>query len=161
MWSQVMTDRPTRAAAQDLLKPAIEKLETCLVTPVVPGELPSWTANARSAFDEVIKQWQGRRAAEDKNLQEIGEQDSELLYRVEQLKAEREEVWRHAQELGEALHSMEHRAEAVEPDELRAEKLHEDTKARGLDFVLRLRALDAALTTWLLEAFQRDRGVGD
>lgn len=157
-----MTDRPAGGnAPPDRLKPAIERLETALVMPVVPGELTTWAANVRQAFDETIAVWEARRAADDQNLKEIGEQDPELLYKVEQLKAEREEAWRHAQEVSEMIGRIEHRAEAVEPDERLAQKQLEDTVARGLDFVIRLRKLDAELTTWLLEAFQRDRGVGD
>lgn len=154
-------EEPIAKEELDPLKPAIEKLETCLVTPQVPGELETWTANLRAAFAEVVEQMKAGRAKRDASLKEIARQDPELLTRVEQLKSERDEVWRHAQEMSEILARASKRAETAEPDEHQASKVVSDTVTRGLDFVIRLRSFEAALSTWFVEAFQRDRGVGD
>jgi hypothetical protein len=52
-------------------------------------------------------------------------------------------------------------AAKVEPDELTLAKARDHLVERGLSLVLRIRKQEAAVKTWYLEAFQRDRGVGD
>jgi hypothetical protein len=144
------------------LKKAIEKFETCLITPVVSGELEAWTTAVQQAYGELVPVLQSRLASKEKDqLNQISEQDSELLPRVEQLRQQRDELLTEAIRLGDLINRVDVKSERVEPNEGLANKDVSETVSRGLAFVLQCRSHEVALDTWFNEAFNRDRGVAD
>jgi hypothetical protein len=53
------------------------------------------------------------------------------------------------------------RSERLEPDEGHARRALETIVDGGLKLVIRIRKQEVAISTWLMEAFDRDRGVAD
>jgi hypothetical protein len=144
------------------LKSAMEKLETCLVTPIVSGEMETWTESVRESFDAVLeplKEWLV--STGKKQLKSMAQQDSELLPRVDQLRQQGDELLVEAEEFRKMIARAAVKSEQVEPNEGLAVKDVSETMKRGLAFVLQYRTYSVALDTWFNEAFNRDRGVAD
>jgi hypothetical protein len=92
---------------------------------------------------------------------EIAQQDQELFPQIEQLKAEDEAI---AADLTRISNMVARDAEHVpklEPDEGKAQKHVQNLIDAGLAFIIRVRKQEVAVETWLVEAFNRDRGAGD
>lgn len=141
---------------------SLERLETCLETPHVPGELPSWAAAVRKAVADLgpcLKQQISELHHQD--FGEISKQDPGLLSRVEQLEAEDAEIADEYQQLTHLVEKIVDSASRIEPDEQRLEPIVEECVERGLSFGLHVRKQETAIKTWLLEAFDRDRGTVD
>ena len=146
----------------DTFGQALQKLETNLETPVVPGDLSSWISNLRGSIDTV-----GRLLhdvvvdSHEQCFRQIQEQDPELSPRVQQLRNEDQELLRDFEAVAGAISNLEKQngdrvANQADSDDKIAEIVQ-----LGLAFVIRTRTLETTLSTWHMEAFQRDRGVGD
>lgn len=147
---------------QNGLREGLERLETALETPLVPGELERWVGDVQSALDEtaaLLERQVGTVHQEEFN--EIADEDPELFARVKLLQEE-------DRKSSEQLEKLRHRAEqlaiiaaSIEPDEA---ELEEDVNAfieQGLAFVIHVRKQEIAIATWLQEAMERDRGTAD
>ncbi|MEZ6097691.1 MAG: hypothetical protein R3E01_01845 [Pirellulaceae bacterium] len=141
---------------------ALLKFEKCLEAPVVPGELPSWTSAVGHAFKNFAEPL--HREIEEihkDHFAEISEEAPDLLRRVEQMREEDSKLLVLYEELSNKLRKLREGAERVEPHESKLEKARDVLVDEGLQFVIRARKQQQAISTWLLEAFYRDRGVAD
>lgn len=144
------------------LDQAIRIFETGLITPVVPGELSSWIASLREALDEVgICLRNAIESIHDERYEQIVQRDAELSARVTQMREE------DAQLLAD-FHAVDHQLTALEMQQAaettgvsKVDKLRSDLVDLSLAFVVRVKTQEATLSTWQMESFQRDRGLGD
>lgn len=140
----------------------LENLEKQLETPRVPGEQAIWVERAESLARRACESVQRRVKSDHPGLLEaIGEEDAELLSRVEQMKQQ-------GRELQEQWHEFVRNAErlcdtcrAAEPDEAKMRDHVEELAAEGLRLIIETRSLELALDTWLGESLRRDRGDVD
>jgi len=150
------------ATPENRLKEHLAAFEMCLETPLVPGEFEPWLAAARETLGKVdgllrLHLGQNHRA----QLREIKEEDNEMFARVEGLvKADAATLeklgWLH--EWGVRLAD---RTAQTEPDEGKLVPEFGEFITQGIDFVIHVRKQELAISTWLGEAFNRERGSGD
>lgn len=149
-------------ATDQHFRDALTSLETCLATPVVSGDLAEWARNADNAMRHFMLRWLERRdVTHHQSLVRIGEEDPELLARVEQLEREHDEITREGHRLAVIVASLVEVSGVAEPNETKlnvhARKLADD----GLTWLAQVRRQEVAVPTWLTEASHRDRGVVD
>lgn len=141
---------------------AIESLETCLMTPRVPGDLERWVAAIETAIEAVGMVIRRQIDHEHRSqFQQITSEDPELHARVERLKVGDEQSREQFDSLRDRLQRLKKSVPGIEPDEGRLEPAMAGFCTDGLSFVMHLRQQEVAIDTWLQEAFNRDRGVGD
>jgi hypothetical protein len=144
------------------LRTALDKLEQCMETPVVPGQLGPWLQACRDLWVDVESSLQQRIDEGHADLlADIAAQDPELLPRVEQLLEEDIVLLKKSRQLRNdadwlsAGCRQEHANQQKIDDQLR-----QFTK-ESLEWVMRIRAQETAIVTWYQEAFNRDRGIAD
>lgn len=141
---------------------AVERFESCLEEPVVPGELPEWAANAYAACEAVAPHLRHEiDQVHPKLFREIQQEDPSLGTRIEELRQADTELTQRLSDVDHALSELRSAASIAEPDESRIEAQLDAAVKSGLDFVIALRKQETAIATWYVEAFQRDRGVAD
>lgn len=143
------------------LAEALGAFETALATPIVPGELEPWAETLQAKAKRLEPLLHRRIADHEKCFSQIEKADPELIKRVENLKSEDEEIHSEFQSLSERIASLAERAPDTEPGETVANRQVPELVDNGLAFVIRVRKQEVALRTWLVEAFQRDRGPVD
>lgn len=141
---------------------ALQNLETNLETPIVPGELSSWIHDLCQSRDKVdpllhklIEDSHSRR------IELISEQDPDQLSRLQRLQEEDQALLDDFYDLAQAMESV---AKQIGDEEDNESELIDETNEiveLGLALIIRTRTQEATLTTWYMEAFQRDRGVAD
>lgn len=147
---------------RDEFRQSLAQFEACLETPRVPGELPGWIRSLEHSFVEVVNKIERQIDGDHRDqLVAIGEQAPGLLSRVEQLRGEDVGIANELAQLACGMQRLAAAASSVEPDETRFEQEVTDLVDQSLLFVLRVRKQETALTTWLIEAFGRDRGTVD
>jgi hypothetical protein len=147
---------------EQALRDALTALETALDTPIISGELKDWVESVRKTLDAaaaaLLAQFhQGHR----QQFANILQQDLEMARQVEQLKEEDQAILQQMTELGRELDGLAAVAGAVGRHESQAQAYESQVVQAGLMFIARVRKQETAITTWLMEAFQRDRGTGD
>jgi hypothetical protein len=147
---------------EQALRDALSRLETALGTPVISGELTDWVQAVRKDFEAV----RGALRAEfheghRQQFANIMQQDLELARRVEQLKEEDQTLLLQMAKWGEELDRLASIAAAIGRDENRAGEYTQGVVEAGLMFIAHVRKQETAITTWLMEAFQRDQGTVD
>lgn len=140
----------------------VQKLEGCLETPIVPGELEPWFVALQGAISDlapVLRHHVGE--THRQQCSEITREDSEMHARVRQLKQESHEVLEAFDKLETQASQFSKRASAMEPGELAAKGVLQLFVDEALWLVVRIRKQELAIRTWFLEAFNRERGPGD
>jgi len=150
------------AQQEQELRQQLEALETALGTPVISGELGDWVRAVRKAY-EAAKRSLGEqlRLGHRRHFANILQQDLEMARQVEQLKEEDQAILEQMEEFGREIERLASLAEAVGRHESRAQQFADEIVDKGLMLVARVRKQETALTTWLMEAYQRDRGTVD
>jgi hypothetical protein len=152
-------DQPT---AESALKTALASLETSLSTPIVSGELAAWVQEVQASWEEASARIEEScRVLHPRQFEQIAEQDQELLPQIEQLKAEDEAIERQREHIGQMVARDAQYVPKLEPDEGKAQKHVQTLIDQGLAFVVQVRKQEVAIGTWLMEAFNRDRGTAD
>jgi hypothetical protein len=140
----------------------LQHWERCFATPVVEGELESWAATLREVTDEIRMRLRQRMdETHQREFDDIEAQDPALVPRVEQLKHDDQALWEDFENMVKKIAAL-HDQVLEEPKE--TDKLHHAAQVvaeRGLEMVVHIRKQETAVATWLMEAFQRDRGVAD
>lgn len=141
---------------------ALAQFEKCLETPVVPGELPTWLQAAQKSCEEV-GQLLGHEVNErhDELFQTILQEDAELTQKVEELKTKDSDLLLQYEAVQSKLDQLCGISDQLEPHEAKFDEHVEDSTDQALSFVLEARKQDTAITTWYMEAFNRDRGIAD
>lgn len=147
--------------ANELLA-ALARLETSLETPIVPGELANWCQTARQECEEVDRLLRQQITAVHRDLlQQILREDPGLAARVDELRQADLRLLEQSEAVRASFERLCKAAAGMEPDEARLEGSPQEVVDEGLQFVLAVRKQETALTTWYVEAFERDRGVVD
>lgn len=141
---------------------ALERLESRLETPVVPGELSGWANAARAAADEAARAFDETvSGVHDRMYKDIVEQDPGAQNRVDGLREEDRRLLSDLSSLLSKISTLAKSAHYIEPDESQLEEQMDAAIQYGLKFVIDSRKQERALETWYLEAFGRDRGTAD
>jgi len=164
--SQPLGSREQIASNQNSESPFLESLknfETTLETPIVSGELMDWSETATHACEELgailCNELQDKHA---ELFSRMLKEDNEMGSRVESLRAiDRElcqEDWFGVQR---SLNQVFNSAGAVKSDESKVDNQLQKAVELALAFVIKARTQETAISTWFMEAFNRDRGGGD
>lgn len=157
-----MSALPETIHSDQALKSSLENFETCLVTPVMAGELLAWTDELRAPWADLLAQVREHvREYHSQEYQQISQADPELLPRTEKLSAEDFAIEEVAEEFARMLHRFAEHAPKFEPDEVKIAKHLKLLVDDGVEFVTRVRKQEAAVQAWFVEAYTRDRGVAD
>ena len=144
------------------LKPALADFETSLVTPIISGELATWAKEVQKTWSEASAQIHYHlKHLHPRQYGEISQQDPELLPRIELLQAEDEAIEQQREQLAQAISRVTQHMPKFEPDEEKAQKHTKILVDDGTAFLVRVRKQEAAVQTWYVEAFNRDRGAVD
>lgn len=152
----------TQPVTDNKLRSALARFETCLQTPIIPGELTDWLEEVQVAYSGV----EGRmhcpsRRGHDEAIESIATHDPDQLDRVEQLRASEKRLNDTMDVLKLKIAQLRERADAIEPDEAKLAKPVGDLITQALSFVQEVRKQDVVITTWFFEALNRDTGVAD
>ena len=149
-------------AANDQLSEALARWESCLETPVVPGELLTWLDEAKHACDEVGAQLRPQlERTQPKLFQDIVGQDPSLVPRVEELKSEDQQLLDQMDRVRAHIEQLRNRASQLQPPESKIDRIVATLSQEALSLVISVRKQEKAITTWYLESFDRERGVAD
>jgi hypothetical protein len=141
---------------------ALERLESDLLTPIVPGELVSWLGTvSESAQFAGAMLWRHVEGDNQSDYAEIIAQDTVLFARVEQLKAGDRDCYRQMETLLDHLVKFQRESLHQEWNESMARFPVETLIKQGLAWVIEAKRQEKSRETWFNEAFQRDRGGGD
>lgn len=147
---------------QEAFDEAIQEFESQFATPVVPGELISWVAQAQQCAAELQSAFEVRnRSSYSRQLEEIGRQDPELLPRVQQLQAAGDELLARFDKLERVLAALSTPTDKLQDRESQMQAAIEKATESGLHLAIAVRKHDKEIATWFVEAFQRDRGDVD
>jgi seryl-tRNA synthetase len=140
----------------------LRRLETALDTPPVPGELRTWATTLRQTFEETTRDILRQIDTVHRDqFQEIEQQNSELLARVEQLRDEDRKNQDWCRSLAVQFAELEANAVRAGADEKQVIEQQQKLLDEGLRFVINVRRQETAIRTWTEEAFDRDTGQGD
>jgi hypothetical protein len=143
-------------------KAAMEDFERSLMHPILAGELATWTEELQEAWNEFAAQIHFRsKHLYPRQYREIGEQDPELLPRLDLLGAEDAAIEQRREKINQAITQATQHIPELEPDEQKAQRHLQTLIDDGIDFVNRVRKQSIAIETWYVEAFDRDRGAVD
>lgn len=152
----------SRPLEENALGEALVRFETCLETPVVPGELPQWCQTAKDACGELgdclrreINQ------IHPEMFRQIQSEDPGLAARVAALRDDDIELVSQMGHVETIIARLSAAANAVEPHESRVDEQVQSVVDSGLQLVLAARKQETAITTWYMEALERDRGTVD
>lgn len=151
---------PAHSVAE--LNDALTQLETALLTPVVSGELESWTRSAQEASEKLSAKMPGYlKNVLHAQYAEIARSDPELLPRVEQLIAEDQNLVLDQDAFRTRFGEFVKRASQIKKDEAQVSAERLKLEQDGLALILRIKRQRTAADTWLAEANYRDRGPVD
>ena len=141
---------------------ALQMFETCLETPLVPGELASWAEQLHTACCQAKEQWvQASQVDHPSQFKQIQRQDAEMASCVQSMQEEDMAIACQFDAVCQDVANFLERAPVMEEDEGRFKPVMVELVETGLKLVIRIRTQEQALITWFLEAFDRDRGTGD
>jgi hypothetical protein len=153
---------PETIHTEQALKESLERFEHCLVTPVMAGELAFWVNEAQAAWVDVVAEVRKHvNELHPRQYKQISKEDPELLPRTEKLQAEDFAIEEDGEEFERLIHRFVEHAPKFEPDEEKIAKHLKTLVDDGIEFITRVRKQEAAVQTWFMEAFTRDRGVAD
>lgn len=153
-----MPQAPEELALND----AMTKLETALLTPLVSGELDTWVETVLQAADDLgplLRQYAD--VVTHPQYAQIGSADPELLTHVQQLTAEDAKLALEYEAFRRSLDEIVKRVPLVGKHESKVKERRAQIEAEGVAMILHIRKQQAGASTWLSEAFYRDRGQGD
>lgn len=146
----------------DTLGQALQKFEKNLETPIVPGELSTWVSYLRASCDAVGRLLHAMLTnSHEERFRQIQEQDPELSARVKQLRNEDQQLLQDFESVAHRISALDQKTADQLANRPQSEKQLAELIESGLAFVIRVRTQEVAISTWHMEAFQRDRGLGD
>ena len=149
-----------RTTFESDLKTSLAAFETSLSTPIVSGELAAWVGEVEKAWEEASAQIHDCvTRLHPRQYDEIAKADPELMPRIEVLKAEDEAIEQEREHIHQMVERDAQHVPKLEPDEGKAQKHVQSLIDKGLAFLMRVRKQEVAVETWLVEAFNRDRGT--
>ena len=144
------------------LRDALAAFETALATPLLSGELDNWIDHVQATWSDVSTHVHDHSTRlHPRQYQEISDADPELMSQVEKLQVEDLAIERDREGLCRRVHGIVQHAPQFEPDEEKVKHHLTQLIDIGVLFVGRARKQEVVVETWFVEAFNRDRGVGD
>jgi hypothetical protein len=144
------------------LKSALDAFETCLIRPIVSGELSPWINEVRKSWAEAATQVHFHtKHLHPRQYEAMAKQDSELLPRVELLRADDAAIEEQREQIGQSVVRVVQHLPKLEPNEEKAQKHIKSLIDDGVAFAARVRKQSVAVQTWYVEAFYRDSGGVD
>lgn len=141
---------------------SLKRLTICLQTPLVPGEMEAWVAAVREACDDAGALLRHRiEFVHPAEYAQIVKEDPELFRQVDQMKEGDRQSLEQLEAFAGRLGQLGQAAPRCEPDEQRLDKTLSTLIDNGLALVMHAQKQEVARRTWLVEAFNRERGVGD
>jgi len=140
----------------------LQQLEASLESPLVPGEYATWASAADEALGAVQREWEHRIGTVHADaLDEITQADVALTPRVDELKRADTQLLARVNALCERSRELSEKTATAEPDEHQVEDDLKSFSDDALRLVIDLRKQEAAVSTWLMESVDRDRGTAD
>ena len=138
---------------------ALAELEAALETPIVPGELAAWVDMVRkqSALATPLLK-RHIESVHNAQFDEISDEETDLLHCVTQLRAADKDLLNDFASFDLIVFDLPKKVLRAEPDEAPFMELAHGLSDQGLALVIRARKQELAITTWLVEAFNRDSG---
>jgi myosin heavy subunit len=128
----------------------------------VPGELSDWCGEVKTAWSAAVSLVRHHaRELHPQQYQEMSSEDPESLPRTEKLQEDDRSLEEECDEFERALDRFVEHAPKFEPDEEKISKHAQTLIEAGVELVTKIRRQEAAVQTWYVEAFTRDRGVAD
>jgi hypothetical protein len=144
------------------LEAAIAAFERAVLSPMVAGELTSWSEAALQSVEQLEEVFVNDIKAQHASIFEtISETDAEMLGKVQKLQAEDDALRLCVRETHELAKTLQAVGAAVEPDEEKAANLAKSFVKAAELLTIRLKKQELAINVWLQESLTRDRGVKD
>jgi len=144
------------------LDAALTQFEKAVLSPVVPGELPEWTAEAFYSTEELQTALaENAKSVHDEVYETIAAADPEMLPKGAQLQAEDGAINKSTHEVLEIAKTMRTLAGSVDSDEEKARKPLDGFLTAAAALLIRVKKQELAIEVWLRESQTRDRGVKD
>jgi hypothetical protein len=154
--ANMSTDSP------DVVEAPLKAFEEALVTPFVPGEIDGWLSTTCRAYDalELVLR---KRLSHDhpQQLKTIQREDDELSARVDEMRKCDQALLERLDRLAWYIEGLKVRENNGDGETQKLDVSAERMAEEGLKLVIDVRKQEAAINTWFVEAFHRDRGVGD
>ena len=152
-----MDTRTTKAFGE-----AMGALEGQLETPVLPGEAVGWLERAHELALAAREEFTANmRANHEELLEAIGEEDVELLPRVQQLQETDQALRIRWEQFVRTAKNLEEVTSEGEPDETKFAEHFEELSNDGLKLIIESRGQEKAITAWFVESVNRERGDVD
>lgn len=146
----------------DAFREVLDELERVLLSPLVSGELTTWTETALRAFHAAAPLLRERvEVNHPEELEEIMEDDPELASQVEKMRQADLEILASIERLDKVLSKLFTVAPQVEPNEAPAADVLLRVSEQGIALVVAIRRQEEAMKVWRQEALLRDRGIAD
>ncbi len=141
---------------------ALNRLEDCLVTPVMPGELSSWLGTLAEAAETTgALLWRQIEGPNQQEYAQIEALDPNLCPHVEMLKKGDQDSYQRLEAFMDQIARVRRRAEMFSANEILFQTPVNSLLDEGLSWVIHAKRQEKARESWYLEAFIRDRGEGD
>lgn len=147
---------------ESTLNEAMSSLETALLSPHVSGELKNWVHAVHKASSQLAEHLRPYiETILHTQYKEIARTDPELLSRVEQMIEADRGLLEEFSAFETDLANLESRVPGAEKDEGKVSEHRDRLEKNGTALVLHIKKQQLAASTWLAEAFYRDRGPVD
>lgn len=147
---------------EDALKVALDAATQAISAPVLAGELPDWFDRLISALDDVEAALVHKAEFEHPQIfDEIANEDTEMLSLVERMQQDDQALLEKTRQLKAEAQQLKEASERLEPRENVMQEPLEKLNEAWMTLFLRINKQEAAITTFLQEALQRDRGAVD
>ena len=141
---------------------ALTVFERAVFSPVVAGELASWSKAALQSVEQLEQVLEDDvRGQHDSIFETISDTDAEMLGKVQKLQSEDDAILLCVRETREIAKTLQAVGAAVEPDEEKAANLVKSFVKAAELLTIRLKKQELAINVWLQESLTRDRGVKD
>jgi hypothetical protein len=144
------------------LEEAITAFERAVLSPMVAGELASWSKAALESVEQLERVLKDDvRGQHESIFETISDTDAEMLGKVQKLQSEDDAIHLCVRETREIAKTLQAVGAVVEPDEEKAANLVKRFVKAAELLTIRLKKQELAINVWLQESLTRDRGVKD
>ena len=155
------TQHSTHHESTHHIETLLKALEAALESPIVPGEFENWLESVERAFLESQSELHSHLGGNhQRQLEDVQRQDMDLASRVQHLREIDRQLLDRLHHLDRYILALREREDG-DGETQRVDRSAERLIDEALRFVIDVRKQEAAVNTWFVEAFQRDRGVAD
>ena len=148
--------------SQPKIESLIEKLEKNLMTPIIPGELPAWTAALAYSFGEFGTEFMLEMNQRHPEIySNIKQENPELFKKIEDLNKEDKKLLNQYQDFKKQIMQLQKQIQHAESHKHKLKEIESRITSQGLELIVGIRKQQQAIRIWLQEAYHRDTGVAD